>query len=192
MHPRPWLGTVEMRTFVDDPLGRLVPLDEADGLTEGPGTSGGVELVVHGRTLIDAAQRTDVDQLWAYLATMVDKLATGASCARTPFPDASARLGVALQHDDTVVVVLAGPERRRAVADRHVLFEALCRAGVAFADHGERLGRAAPAGLRQTFLECLDGLDRGEWPAVRVPGSAGPAAVEDELKEFFGVHRLAW
>lgn len=191
MRQRPWLGTVEMRTFVGDPSDGLVPVDEADGLTERPGMNGGAELVVHGRTLIDVALRTDVDQLWAYFAGMIDSLAKGASCARTRFPDDPARFGMALQRDDTVVVVLDGTERRRAVADRQVFLEAFCHAGIAFADHVERLGRVAPAGLRRTFLACLDGLDRGEWPVVRVPGYAGPAA-EDDLKEFFGVHRLAW
>lgn len=186
---RPWLGTVEMRTYlyVDR---ELVPIEESPVPKNWSGyEAGAVELVVNGHTIIGPESWDDIEPLWMLLAGLVTTIGKGESCATASFPDQPIPVGIALQADDLVVVVCGhGEDRSRAVADKRTFLEAFCRA--------ERLGGGWHAALaRQSLVECLDGLYQGEWPNLRTTRCIGvekTAAIEREAKALFGVQRLSW
>lgn len=194
---RPWLGTVEMRTYLSVNR-QFVPIEESPVPKNWSGyEAGAVQLVVNGRTIIGQEQWDDIEPLWMLLAGLVTMIGKGASYATVSFPDQPIPVGIALQADDLVVVVCGrGEHRRRAVADKRTFFEAFCRAGIDAFDQFERLGGGRHAALaRQSLVECLDDLYQGEWPNLRTTRCIGvekAAAAEGEAKAFFGVHRLAW
>lgn len=196
-HGRPWLGTVEMRTYLSVDR-ELVPIEESPVPKNWSGyEAGAVQLVVNGRTIIGPESWDDIEPLWTLLAGLVTTIGKGASYATASFPDQPIPVGIALQADDLVVVVCGrGEDRCRAVTDKRRFFEAFCRAGIDAFDHLERLGGGRHAALaRQSLVECLDGLYEGEWPNLRTTrriGGEKDAAIEREAKAFFGVHRLSW
>ncbi|GHH66493.1 hypothetical protein [Promicromonospora soli] len=194
---RPWLGTVEMRTYLSVDR-EFVPIEEAPVPKHWSGYEGGaVQLVINGRSIIRPESWDDIEPLWMLLAGLVTAIGKGASYATASFPDQPIPVGIALQADDLVVVVCGrGQHRRRAVADKRTFFEAFCRAGIDAFDQFERLGGGQHAALaRQSLVECLDDLYQGEWPNLRTTPCIGvekAAAAEREAKAFFGVQRLSW
>jgi hypothetical protein len=194
---RPWLGTVEMRTYLSVDR-KFVPIEESPVPKNWTGyEAGAVELVVNGRTIIGPESWDDIEPLWMLLAGLVTTIGKGESYATASFPDQPIPVGIALLPDDLVVVVCGrGEDQSRAVADKRTFLEAFCRAGIDAFDHFERLGGGQRAALaRQSLVECLDGLYQGEWPNLRTTRCIGvekAAAIEREAKAFFRVQRLTW
>ncbi|WP_125777735.1 hypothetical protein [Antribacter gilvus] len=191
---RPWLGSVEMRTFLPSGQGHLTPIAEARPPRHwNPHQGGSVELVVNGRTLISREWWDDVENLWLLLAGLIGSLNQGWAYSTMSYPGQPIPVGLAHQADDMVVLIAgSGEDRRRAVADKHTLFEAFCRAGIEAFDHFERLGGGWHAATsRQALVDCLDGLYQGAWPSSRQHACTGSAR-EREMTQLFGVHRLAW
>jgi hypothetical protein len=194
---RPWLGAVEVRTLVTDTQrGEACPIDEVQrsGFHWVSDIDGSVEMTVNGRPVLHDVW-DEIEPLWESFALLIRGIGAGASYTTVWFPVAHVRFGVAFQHSDMVVVVaqvLGG--RRRAVTDRSTFFTALCRAGIDATDELERLGGAPHLAIaRKTFLDALDRLYQGEWPTVRVRAcSPQIREAEEEARQFFGVHRLAW
>jgi hypothetical protein len=193
---RPWLGTVEMRTYLRAPRsGDFTPIEEVSRSDRKVDLTGGVRLVVNGRVMIDVDQWTETDWLWPSFANMVRAFNCGARYAVSLFPDAPVRFMIGAQQSSMVVLGYEGHERRRAVADKQVFFEAFCRAGLDYADHAERLGHHVPD-LRAPLVECLDGLYHAEhWPTVlQACLGRNPDAIttEAEARAILDVPRLGW
>lgn len=193
---RPWLGTVEMRTHLrTSRSGDFTPIENVPRSKRKADLTGGVRLVVNGRVMIDVDQRTDTDWLWASLAHMVRGFNRGEWYAVTWFPDAPVRFMIGAQRSNMVALAYEGHERRRAVADKHVFFEAFCRAGLDYVHHAERLGHHVPD-IRTPLVECLDGLYHAEhWPTVlQACLGRNPDAItaEAEARVVLDVPRLGW
>jgi hypothetical protein len=193
---RPWLGTVEIRTYLrTSRRADFSPIEDVARSRHATDLTGGVRLVANGRVMIDLDQWTETDWLWASFAQMVQTFHRGGSYAATWFPDAPVRFMIGAQRSSMVCLAYEGHERRRAVADKDVFFGAFCRAGIDYADNAERLGRSVPD-VREPLVEVLDGLyDAEPWPKVS-PSCLGrhpdAIAAEAEARAALGVSRLGW
>ena len=81
---------------------------------------------------------TDTDWLRVSFTRMVQAFNRGEWYAVSLFPDAPVRFVIDAQRSSMVVLAYEGHERRRAVTDKPLFFEAFCRAGLDYADHGGR------------------------------------------------------
>jgi len=121
--------------------GDFVPVPEA---TVAPPNDlhieGAIELTVNGVDVMDTSLWDDVDQLWAYIASMVDDLAKSDSVS-TYFPDQPIKFAIERMHGRKVSVSTDTGEakKRRTVVDEDSLVSALRAAGLEFFDAMSRL-----------------------------------------------------
>lgn len=95
---RPWLGTVEVRTFVQSRQGGLIPIEEAPKPRHWNGYEGGsVEILVNGRAVVARETWDDIEPLWAHLAGLIATLNRGWPYATTSYPDRPIPIGIAHQ-----------------------------------------------------------------------------------------------
>jgi len=86
---------------------------------------GAIELVVDGTTVIGTEEWDDVDQLWAYIADMVEDLKAGEDLAETYFPDQPIRLAFERTDGEILITAELDEEVRHALIAETDLITAL-------------------------------------------------------------------
>lgn len=125
---------IRIVSYLRDPKsGEFVPVDQ---VTFAPPNDlhieGAIELTVNGVAVLDTTLWDDVDQLWAYIATMVETL-SHADSAMTYFPDQPIEFAITRTGGRKVrVSARIGDEVRGAVADEDEFLSALRQAGPEF------------------------------------------------------------
>ncbi|GAA2998056.1 hypothetical protein [Actinokineospora diospyrosa] len=104
---------------------------------------GAIELRLNGKEIIDQSMWDYVDQLWAYIVTMLEEFTT-APRVSTYFPDQPIELSFEARHGRVEVTSRAGAAVRRSSVDRGDFVAALKAAGDRFfADMAEVAPRNA-------------------------------------------------
>ncbi|GAB3493167.1 hypothetical protein [Nocardiopsis coralliicola] len=126
-------STIRSATRIKQPCGAFADLAEWDGRVEDPRYIDGViEVAVDGRVLIGDAEWDLVDQLWAYILTMLEELRTSCT-ARTLFPDQPLPLEFRRVKGGLLVAQLdSGPQRRTVRAGEEQFVRALLDAAEEF------------------------------------------------------------
>jgi hypothetical protein len=124
---------VTIASYLRDPGGEFVPLDQVDFTpADDLHIEGSIQLTVNGVDVLDKSLWDDVDQLWAYIATMVDGLRTQDKVS-TYFPDQPIEFAVARVGGRKVRVwSVVGDTTRSSVVDEERFLSAVRRAGLDF------------------------------------------------------------
>jgi hypothetical protein len=142
-------AVIGVESYLRTPDGEFVPVSEA---TAPPPNDlhieGAIHLSVNGVDVLDTSLWDDVDQLWAYIATMLDDLAK-TDRVSTYFPDQPIEFAIERMPGRNVrVSTVIGDEKRRTVVAEESLVSALREAGLAFFDAMSRLVPANAATYR--------------------------------------------
>ena len=131
---------ISVATYLRTPDGGFVPV--ADVTAAPPNDlhiEGAIHLTANGVDVLDTSLWDDVDQLWAYIATMVDDLAKSDRVS-TYFPDQPIEFAIERMRGRMVrVSTVVGDEKRTSVVDEDGLLAALRTAGLEFFDTMSRL-----------------------------------------------------
>lgn len=136
---------VTVRTLLRSSDGTFAPMNRS--ATPPPDldyVEGAIELSVDSVEIVGRAQWDYVDQLWAYIATMIETLRTKDE-ASTYFPDQPIRLTFSRKGRRILVSCESGEVKRVASADESELLARLRVAGREFFD---AMGAMAPANNR--------------------------------------------
>jgi hypothetical protein len=119
---------IEVRTFLRNPDGTFGQLSESSAPPKDPWyVEGAIELVVDGVEVCGQAQWDLVDQLWAYICTMLEEFRTQDRVS-TNFPDMPVELVFERLPAGRVLVTCAGSEVRRAATGEGEFVRALSSA----------------------------------------------------------------
>ncbi|NGN67058.1 hypothetical protein G5C51_24515 [Streptomyces sp. A7024] len=122
-------------SFLWNKNGSYAPLAETAGPPDDPDyVEGYISITVFGQAVMGEENWDLVDQLWAYIASMLVTVQTR-DCARTQFPDQPTEL--ALRRHGTYMVISCGDATASAPAAE--LLGALREAGIHFFDELHRL-----------------------------------------------------
>jgi hypothetical protein len=148
---------ISITSYLRDPAGEFVPVDDADFVpADDRHIEGAIQLTVNHVDIMDTSLWDDVDQLWAYIATMVATLGT-ADSASTYFPDQPIEFTVArtgggrVRVESTVNGLVRG-----SVVDEDRFLSALRAAGLDFFAAMSRIVPANAAAYRES-VDALSG-----------------------------------
>lgn len=140
---------IEINTYIRGADGVLVEIGKYSGPPPDPDyIEGALELTVDGTTIIDKSMHDYIDELWAYISSMVELLVRQGH-ASTYFPDQPIELSFARQGASRVLVKLSAPGfpernirgitipaspeiKRVATADQEELIKSLRKHGTEF------------------------------------------------------------
>jgi hypothetical protein len=139
-----------IESFLRDRDGTMVPVAQATEPPPDPRhVDGAIRLVVEHKPVLDETLWDLVDQLWAYLADMLDTLAETGS-ASTYFPDSPVHLELTRVSGDRVRVSVTGiPKPRTATTGEREFTTAVRAAGAAFFTEMSRINPAESDFYRQ-------------------------------------------
>jgi hypothetical protein len=127
-------GVIEIETYLRGSDGKFV---QVDACTARPADAyyveGAMRIAIHGVEIIGVGEWDYIDQLWAYVASMVPKLSTS-GYASTYFPDQPIELSFRRQGPRVVVSVKSGNDVKKASVSASDLVAVLRGEGSAFFD----------------------------------------------------------
>ena len=133
---------IAVRTFLRFGDGTFRPVEACEAAPADPRyIEGAVELAIDGVQIVGKPEWDYVDQLWAYVANMIDALRTEDQ-ASTHFPDQPILLTFERKGRRVLVSSRAGDTVRRVSADESELFTAVRAAG---RDFFERMSHLVPS-----------------------------------------------
>ncbi|WP_404974643.1 hypothetical protein [[Kitasatospora] papulosa] len=123
---------IEIETYLRDSGGKFVQVDACTARpADADYVEGAVRIAIHGVEIIGISEWDYVDQLWAYVASMVPQLsATG--YAATYFPDQPIELSFRQQGSQVLVSAKSGNDAKRASVSTSDFVVALRGAGAVF------------------------------------------------------------
>lgn len=126
------LPMIEIATYLRDAAGGFVNAEEASFSPPNPNhIEGAIHLRINGVDILDQSMWDDVDQLWCYIANMIDGLET-TGYAHTYFPDQPIELSFKRLRRRTVLVRSVGRDVRGSTIDEDQLVSALKKAALDF------------------------------------------------------------
>lgn len=123
---------IEIETYLRDSGGEFVRVDAcAARPVDADYVEGAVRIAIHGVEIIGISEWDYVDQLWAYLASMVPQL-SASGYASTYFPDQPIELSFRRQGSQVLVSAKSGNGTRKASVATSDFVATLRGAGVVF------------------------------------------------------------
>ncbi|WPW23353.1 hypothetical protein [Streptomyces sp. HNS054] len=123
---------IEIETYLRDLGGEFVKVDACTARpSDADYVEGAVRIAIHGVEIIGISEWDYVDQLWAYMASMVPQL-SAAGYASTYFPDQPIELSFRRQGSQVLVSVKSGNGVKDASASASDFVAALRSAGTVF------------------------------------------------------------
>ena len=146
---------ITIESYLRAPGGEFVPVEQASfEPADDLHIEGAIHLAVNYVDVLDRSLWDDVDQLWAYIATMVESLGKSDS-ASTYFPDQPIEFAIARVGGGKVRVwSVVGDVTRSSVVEESRFMTALRAAGLAFF---ETMSRLVPANAA-TYRYSVDKL----------------------------------
>lgn len=143
---------ITIESYLRAPGGEFVPVEQASFVPDDDlHIEGAIHLNVNYVDILDKSLWDDVDQLWAYIANMVESLGKTDSVS-TYFPDQPIEFAIARMGGGKVRVrSVVGEVERRSVADEGVFLADLRAAGLKFFDAMSRLVPANAATYRYSI-----------------------------------------
>ncbi|MEU6310859.1 hypothetical protein [Streptomyces sp. NPDC047014] len=123
---------IEIETYLRDSGGKFVQVGACTARpADADYVEGAVRIAIHGVEIIGISEWDYVDQLWAYVASMVPQL-SAAGYASTYFPDQPIELSFRQQGSQVLVSAKSGNDAKRASVSTSDFVAALRGAGAAF------------------------------------------------------------
>lgn len=123
---------IEIETYLKDPEGRFVQVDSCVVRpSDADYVEGAVRIAIHGVEIIGTNEFDYVDQLWAYLSSMVTQFSV-AGYASTYFPDQPIELSFRRQGSQVLVSSKSGSDVKKASVSASDFVKSLKGAGVLF------------------------------------------------------------
>ncbi|MFH9044930.1 hypothetical protein ACH4FA_37295 [Streptomyces sp. NPDC017966] len=123
---------IEIETYLRDSGGKFVQVDACTARpADADYVEGAVRIAIHGVEIIGISEWDYVDQLWAYVASMVPQL-SAAGYAATYFPDQPIELSFRQQGSQVIVSAKSGNDAKRVSVSTSDFVAALRGAGAAF------------------------------------------------------------
>ena len=117
---------ITVATYLRTPDETFEPVETSTASPADPDyIEGAIELVVDGTTVIGTEEWDYVDQLWAYIADMVEDLRAGEDLAETYFPDQPIRLAFERADGEILITAELDEEVRHALIPEQELITAL-------------------------------------------------------------------
>jgi hypothetical protein len=117
---------ITVATYLRTPNETFEPVETSTASPADPDyIEGAIELVVDGTTVIGTEEWDYVDQLWAYVADMVEDLRAGEDLAETYFPDQPIRLAFERTDGEVLITAELDEEVRHALVPEQELITAL-------------------------------------------------------------------
>ncbi|MFI7408880.1 hypothetical protein ACIBU0_09465 [Streptomyces sp. NPDC049627] len=146
---------IEIETYLRDSDGKFVQVDAcAARPADADYVEGAMRIAIHGVEVIGIKEWDYVDQLWAYVASMIPQLsATG--YASTYFPDQPIELSFQRQGSQVLVSVKSGNDVKKAGVSMPDFLVSLKGAGAAFFDKMSELLPENADSYRESRRELL-------------------------------------
>ncbi|MBP2337370.1 hypothetical protein JOF41_003548 [Saccharothrix coeruleofusca] len=130
---------IEIETYLRDSGGKFVQVDSCvTRPIDADYVEGAARIVIHGVEIIGIGEWDYVDQLWAYMASMVPQLST-AGCTSTYFPDQPIELSFRRQGSQVLVSAKSDASVKKASVSASDFVAALREAGVVFFEKMSKL-----------------------------------------------------
>ena len=123
---------IEIETYLRSASGEFLPVDACvDRPLDADYVEGAIRIVINGVEILGVEEWDYIDQLWAYIASMIPKLsATG--YASTYFPDQPIELSFQRQGSQVLVSATLNEKTRKASVAMSDFLSALRKSGVEF------------------------------------------------------------